>query len=262
MAQVLRDLMTLPSRFRYLTWRAVGFPPEATVKLHSGERLIIRPKPASDLDIAREIFVGQIYHPTRPSNPELVDLIVDIGANVGYSVSYFAKRYTEAQIEAFEPHPVHVELLRRTLDLNRITERVMVHPVAAGTIQGKAWLDDRGGGSQLSTDQSNGMFPITVVDFLDAMEGRKIDLLKIDCEGGEYQLIMDSRFPTLSVNRIVMEWHSTKANPNAGQELCERLRSLGWEIDIVFEDRNPPDNLGYLATGVLWAYHDTATTHL
>lgn len=254
----LRDLMTLPSHFRYLTWRALGFPPRVTVKLRSGERLLIRPKPACDLNITREVFVSEIYHPTRPIPPDSVDLVVDVGANVGYSVVYFANRYRRARIEAFEPHPVHVDLLRRNLDLNGITERVAVHPVAAGITHSKAWLSDKGGDSQVSTGESEGMLPITVVDFFDAMKNRKIDLLKIDCEGGEYPLIMDSRFPMLHVERIIMEWHSTQANPHADQDLCERLRSLGWEIDMVWEDRNPSPPVEFVSIGVFCAHHSAA----
>src|SRR5262249_23694299 len=184
--QILRELMTLPSRLCYLTWRAAGIPPQVTVRLRTGERFIIRPKPASDLDLTREIFVGEIYRPTRPIPADSVDLIVDIGANVGYSVSYFANRYRKARIEAFEPHPVHLALLRRTVNLNRIAERVTVHPVAAGVAYGKAWLRDKGGGSQVSTEENEDTIPITMVDFVDGMKNRKIDLLKIDCEGGEH----------------------------------------------------------------------------
>src|SRR6516165_5292425 len=38
--------------------------------------------------------------------------IVDLGANVGYSCLWWANLCPNAEIEAFEPHPIHAELLR------------------------------------------------------------------------------------------------------------------------------------------------------
>ncbi len=256
MAQVLRDLMTLPSRLGYLTWRATNSRREVIVRLRSGERLIMRPGPSQDIEVAKDIFVGEMYRATRPLSPETIDCIVDVGANVGYSVVYFCNRYHRAQILAFEPHPIHLNLLKRALVLNRIATSVTLYPVAAGVANGEGFLIDVGSSSRIAGANDTGDIPVPVADFFEVLGDRTVGLLKLDCEGSEYALIMDPRFAKLRVHAMIMEWHSTSAHPKADRELFNRLESLGWELDPIFEDRNPPARYGHLATGIVWAYQN------
>jgi FkbM family methyltransferase len=179
---------------------------------------------------------------------------VDIGANVGYSVSYFANQFPKAHLVAFEPHPDHVRLLENAVRLNQIKDRVTIYALAAGNASGEAWLSDNGGGSQVSAVAGPGNIRIAVADIFELLTSKRIDLLKIDCEGGEYSLLMDPRFPNLCVNTIVLEWHNTQDHPRADVEISSRLSSLGWQLESVFEDRDPPAKGGLLATGILWAY--------
>jgi hypothetical protein len=44
-----------------------------------------------------------------------------------------------------------------------------------------------------------------MVDFFEPVTPGRIDLLKLDCEGGEWDILMDRRFPTLDVGAIVLE---------------------------------------------------------
>jgi len=57
---------------------------------------------------------------------------------------------------------------------------------------------------------ANKVLPIDVFDFFKAVEGRKIDFLKLDSEGGEYDLVCDPRFADLDARFLVMEWHLTE----------------------------------------------------
>ncbi len=119
----LRDLFTLASRLRYLGWRAARSSREFRASLQTGERLIFRPAPATDLGVAYEVFVSEAYRPPRPLRRE-VHTIVDVGANVGYATVYLASRYPAARIIAFEPHPRHVGQLAKQLRANDLDRRV------------------------------------------------------------------------------------------------------------------------------------------
>jgi FkbM family methyltransferase len=171
---------------------------------------------------------------------------VDLGSNTGISVVYWAWRYPSAQIDAFEPHPVHLAMLEAHLQLNRIGSRVAVHPVAVGTSAGTARLTDEQGSSRIESSITDG-FSVPVVDFFEAVGGKRIDLLKMDIEGAEYDIFMDQRFAELDLGSIAFEWHSYPPHPDADSQIFSRLEQLGWRTARGPEsaDRRGKVGIGY-----------------
>jgi FkbM family methyltransferase len=219
------------------------------VRLAHGEKLILRNSPAGDLSVAHEVFVQEVYRSPRPL--PAVSRIVDVGANTGFSLLYFANRYEQAKLIAFEPHPMHVTSIRQHLRINGSADRVEVVPAAAGIRESRGFLLDEGERSQISESGGAGRIPIAVVDFYKTIGDEQIDLLKLDCEGGEYNLIMDERFARLKVRATVLEWHASTARPSAGEELRQRLRRLGFGLEAESEKET-----GGLRSGMLWAYRE------
>jgi FkbM family methyltransferase len=259
----LRDLMTTLSKVRYVIWRAGLLGECVEVKLLTGERLSLQKSMILGLATAFEIFVLEGYHCPRELLQEDVRRIVDVGANVGYSLIYWASKFPVASIDAFEPHPKHLQILRRNLEMNRIEERVRIHPVAVGIANGTCDLIDAGAASAITQTidvlgrAKSGRLQVDVVDFFDAVKGAQIDLLKLDCEGAEYAIVMDPRFANLHIGTLVMEWHATLEHPEAHQELTARLRDLGWKIEPgTMSNIKTLDGLGLLGAGVLWGFRE------
>src|SRR5262249_56974237 len=75
--------------------------------------------------------------------------IIDVGANLGYSVLWLAARFPAARILAFEPVPEHVNLLRRAIVANALNNRVSLCPVAVGIRNQEAYISTEGLRSQL-----------------------------------------------------------------------------------------------------------------
>jgi FkbM family methyltransferase len=124
---------------------------------------------------------------------------------------------------------------------NGVSDRVRVHEVAMSSEVGEALLEDNVGASVhnglladgerlVSGEVSPGRpaavrVPTTTFDMAVASAPRPFDLVKMDCEGVEYELVYASSPSSWdSVMRIVMEYH-----PVTGQS-WEQLRA--W-----FEDR-------------------------
>jgi FkbM family methyltransferase len=246
-ARRLRDLMTPASRLRYLIWRALPLTKTIKVKLATGEILISRNNPMTDLGNAWEVFVAEPYRPPKSLDTASIRRIVDIGANVGYTVVYWGIRFPAASIDAFEPHPVHLRLLKKNINANSLEHRVSVHAVGIGTADGQTYLSDEGTSSRVCHD--GGAFQIDVVDFFKALSSTNIDLLKMDCEGAEYDIVMDPRFEQLNIGTLVMEWHAGPERPHAGVEICGRLRQLGWSLDESHVER-----VGEVTSGIVWGY--------
>ena len=132
------------------------------------------------------------------------DLILDVGAHVGIVSCYLAKRYPEAKITAFEPVPELFELLQRNLKANGIENVEAVN--AAVTADGRevsmavAGLSDNSGGSTLmrGTLDATRLSPSVKIEL---RPDERIKLLKIDCEGAEYEILTDDLLRKVSILR-------------------------------------------------------------
>lgn len=250
----LRDKLTATSCIRYLLWRTGLFGTSVTVRLAGGGLIVLNNSHFLETAVAHEIFVSEIYRSPRPLRPGSVRRIVDIGANVGYTLVWWMTHYPEARIEAFEPHPGHLSVLKKCIRLNGLVDRVVVHPAAVGTKNDRLYLLDAGVCSAIVAQNGVGRIPVDVVDFFQAVEDGPIDLLKVDCEGGEYAVLMDSRFGELQVKTLVMEWHATVDHPKADKEILARLKALDWEVELGAQEDMSFPHSGLLRVGMLWAY--------
>jgi FkbM family methyltransferase len=121
------------------------------------------------------------------------DYVIDVGANIGLIVLPAARIVgPEGRVIAVEPASRAGSLLRKTLALNFVSDRVLFYPYAAGEIQGKARLNIGqiiGHSSLLSLQGSEYSEEVEVrsVDSL-VPHGQAIRLVKLDAEGFEPQV--------------------------------------------------------------------------
>ena len=223
--------MTLGARLRYALWRATRSKRTASFKMTDGAVICLRPRPADDLDTAYEVYALEVYKPPFPLPRETIKTVVDLGANVGLSCVYWARVFPHARIVAFEPHPEHVALTRELLQRNRISDRVELRPFAAASTDGTGVLTNDGVRSALSGGDGGATdgIPVRKRDFFDEVAGVQIDVLKIDIEGGEYEILSDQRFGRLNANVVVLEWHTTRDHPDAPEWCEQRLVAAGYQ---------------------------------
>lgn len=186
----------------------------------------------NDYGIAYEIFVHEYFRPPAELADAAARLIVDCGANVGYSVLYWASKFPSAQIIAFEPHPESVAQAARNIAANHLDRRVQLHARAVGARAASVRLSDAGAASSVLNvaPDDRGAFTVEMIDVFPLLAGKRIDILKIDIEGGEYEILADPRFEALQIGAIVMEWHG-RGDPVADRRWCEqRLGGLGFAV--------------------------------
>jgi len=242
----LRDLFTLASRGRYLLWRAARRRAPVRVRLVTGETLVLRPPPTTDLPTAYEIFLAGAYEPPQELPDPAPQLIVDLGANVGFSVVLLADRFPNARIVAFEPHPEHLASLREHVALNHLGGRVEIVAAAASDAAGQAYLTEEENESRVVSTAGAQAIPIHVRDFFRELDGRTVDLLKMDIEGGEFEILRDPRFAGLRPRTVVLEWHNTERTPDGKRFCLERLTALGY--------RTAKGSIEHSRAGMLWAW--------
>jgi FkbM family methyltransferase len=142
----------------------------------------------SDLLVLRDTFLFDDFRKYK-GDPRV---IVDLGSNIGATVVYFRLKYPEASIVAVEPDPLAFEKLRRnTAGFDGIELRNVA--VAAEPGEVTLYRHDQSWGSSMF-EWWQGATPVSVqaqsLDGLIAELGlERIDLLKIDIEGAEFQVL-------------------------------------------------------------------------
>lgn len=176
----------------------------------------------------RDIFINDVYQLSGLDFRGLT--VVDIGAYIGDSSIAFASK--GAKVHAFEPSPELLEFLQINIKNNNFQDQVIIHPV---------------GLSNNEKVVSRGKRLFHFVDALDYFQKHHIgpvDLLKLDCEGCEFDLLYNREFlKQLQPRRIVVEYHE-----GGGTDLSEWLADQGYDIDW-------PEPRGYV--GYLYAERKT-----
>ena len=238
--------LTPASALRYCAWRVMRRDNAVTLTLRSGPRFELRPDSSenNDYGVAYEVFVHDYYNDRACRVLEPAKLIVDLGPNVGFSLLYFLHEYQHCRIIAFEPHPCHFAQAERNLVLDGSRHRVELYAQAAGAKTRMVELSDEGACSSIVESTAQKRFSVETVDIFPLLAGRRIDLLKIDIEGGEYEILDDNRFRELDVGAIVMEWHSRGGGLDDRGWCHQRLRGLGYATEDTFTTST---------YGMLWA---------
>lgn len=161
-------------------------------------------------------------------------VILDCGANIGYTVLHYKRQFPGARITAFEPDPQFVPLLRRNLERNGAGD-VQVVESAAWIADGHAkWVMEGTDGSRLLTRASARTTTVEVatVDLLRFLD-REIDLLKVDIEGAEFEVVPHIAPRLGNVKNILVECHiADQSKYDALARVLTTLTAAGFKISL------------------------------
>jgi FkbM family methyltransferase len=165
------------------------------------------------------------------------DRVIDIGANIGaFSVVAGKKVGPSGRVDAYEPDPETFERLQENVRLNGLTN-VVCHNCAVSGSAGRArfFRQQKHAFSSLLTDvderSPGSAIDVEVVGIRDALaaSGGDVNLLKVDCEGSEYEIFDTLDTSSASpVKQISMEVHGVPGRSRP--QLMDRLRALGFAV--------------------------------
>lgn len=233
-----RDRLTMVSRLRFGAWWLAGGRAPIVVRLKKGPLIRLRSLVSTDYGVATDVFHKRCYDSPRALGVT-PRAIVDLGANVGYSILHWLHTWPASHVVAFEPHPAHIAAIKENLAINGLLSHVDLRAVAVGTHGGTVRLSDRGSSSSIVSTGDG--FSVPLVDLYESVTP-PVDILKVDIEGAEYELLDDPRLAQLAPRAIVIEWHGE----GGFERIRPRLVQLGYSV-IKTAD-------GPYQTGLLWAY--------
>lgn len=147
------------------------------------------------------------------------DTIVDIGAHKGIVSCYLAKRYPGVNVLAYEPNPNNFAALVKNIAMNEASTVTPYNLAVTGDgrrVNIEDNKDNSGGGKVIEGDSIGS---VTLRDII--AEHGKIALLKIDCEGSEYEVLKDIEL-LKNVRHIRGEFHKSSGDPHALIEACKQ----------------------------------------
>lgn len=122
------------------------------------------------------------------ANVSAGDLVLDVGANIGNHTLYLAA-IADCKVTSFEPNASLIEALRRSVEINQLSERVTLMPFGVGHTAGQghfsAIMEENLGGQ--SIDIGEGDIRIVALDELEFPD--RVKLVKIDVEGMELPVL-------------------------------------------------------------------------
>lgn len=175
-----------------------------------------------------ELFIDEVYKFTaNNNNPK----IIDCGSNIGLSIIYFKRMYPESEIIAFEPDNDIFNISKYNLSQFDIND-VKLYQKAVWTNEEPLVFAKTGSlGGHIVRDKAENTIEIETVRLKDFLY-QKIDFLKIDIEGPEYDILKDCGELLKNVENIFVEYHSFSENPQMIGELLLILKNAGFKVYI------------------------------
>jgi FkbM family methyltransferase len=212
----------------WLRSRAGRSGPPVTVRVSAGgRRATLKLWTYVDMLVVRELFLDGDY---RVPADRPVRTVLDLGANVGISVRYLLARFPGARLIAVEPDPRLVPRLRANV---AGLPAVAVHAAAVAPSAGTATFFSTPEGWSSSLSAAAGGRPVTVrcmtvAEILRAAGLERVDLVKLDIEGGEWPLL-DSGAIQRATGCVVGELHHR--DPHESVERARRAFA-GWAFTL------------------------------
>jgi len=223
---------------------------EMTFRLRNGYTIV-----SPNVDGARfpiyEIFGDDAYHLDALCGGLREDLnVLDIGGQIGCFSLAMAKRGKGVTVHVYEASPTSASYVQRNVDLNSLGGQITVHAKAMAGEVGTFTFVDSGtasGHNGLTAPEGLGSevtVPASTFDVAVKELGGRVDIVKADVEGAEYDIILKSDPASwATVQRMVMEYH-----PVAGHSLDELLEFLA-SVGLEPTEHDPGTRAGL---GVIW----------
>jgi FkbM family methyltransferase len=163
--------------------------------------------------------------------------IVDVGANVGSFTVYAAQSSPEARIFCYEPEEQNFRLLKQNIRINGLEGRVAAFQYAVASNSSSRKLAVRmslcNSFDYLCDGSSDQTVGCTTLRDIRAEHGLDtLDLLKMNCEGAEYEILgACSSRDYDGIRNIRLEYHNLDGVSRNGESLRRHLETRGYRIE-------------------------------
>lgn len=192
----------------------------------------------SDINVFRLIYAEREY--SCLDDVAEPDLIIDCGANVGYSAAYFLSRFPRCDLVAVEAYPPSFDVLRENLAPYGERARPMLAAVwshstrvTSSEVKYRSGLPASKQVRECRPDEEGGVPALDVGSLLRESGHDRISILKVDIEGaeavvfssaGHYEDWIDK------VDNLVIELHDDSSFGNCSEVFFRAIAGRGFRV--------------------------------
>jgi FkbM family methyltransferase len=185
------------------------------------------------LCLINEQFFSEQYNFSEIKNRD----VIDIGANIGDSPIYFALNGAK-KVYAYEPFPYAYNMAKKNIKANNLQGKIVLLNQGVGEKESNIYFEKEyvsdGGASITAETGKTGKGPnhsvkVGITTLKSMVEKYNISgaLLKSDCEGAEYGILLFAEDKTLrAFDEIILEYHMGYLN------IKKRLEQAGFVVEI------------------------------
>jgi FkbM family methyltransferase len=219
------------------TDRGLDRPSGVAIGTFGGFEIAYR-KGTADEAVIRHSFDNDIFFSrVHEYQPNEGDVIIDIGAHIGTFSILAASKVRCGKVHAIEASEDSYHLLKINVALNR-SENIAFHHLAITDTEGVCTLHHDIGNWGHSTvkrlsNSSERVQSCTLSTFLEKNQIAKCQFMKLNCEGGEFPIILGaSRDALRRFGIILILYHCDLWSNNTERDLIAHLESCGFECAI------------------------------
>jgi FkbM family methyltransferase len=191
---------------------------------------------ASFINMYEAIFIYEQYKfKSQVKDP----FIIDAGANIGISVLYFKKLYPAAKIIAFEPDPDIFSVLKQNIENHEFNDVTLVNKALWSEVTRMSFFSEGADAGKIAANNS-GDTDVSSALLSEYIGAEEVDLLKMDIEGAEYEVLLESRDMLGQVQRIFIEYHSLAGHKQHIGEILSILEEVGFRVNISSSGHHSP----------------------
>ena len=208
--------------------RTKGFTPPKELTLNRKKCELFLPLNGTYAELFRDILLDDEYFLSKLPISKIQN-IADVGANLGIFAIAARIQFPTSIIHSYEPNNENLKYLNS----NGHSFNFSVYNEAVSLLEGRGCLrrsSSHDTAAHLEVKQNGEIIISNLQKIINRFPNKKIDLLKLDCEGSEFEILKD--FKELKrVQYLVMEYH-LPAIKSAEQfeNLMQLLRDNKFEV--------------------------------
>ena len=207
---------------------------DLTIKFRVGsDYLTARYGKTTDLFVLEETYLDKLYDGDYHGN-----FVIDVGGYIGETALFFAQRGAR-RVFCVEPAPDNLRLLEQNISQSSFKDKIVVIRAAILDKDGivEFYMDNQSHHSYHVANSHEFMktytrepskYNVQAMSFQSLLEYtglEEVDVVKLDCEGSEYDILLGTPDSVLKrVRKYIIEYH------NGLDILVKRLDDLGYKV--------------------------------
>jgi FkbM family methyltransferase len=186
--------------------------------------------------------IAVVFFRKHYGNVDGKSVIIDIGANIGVFSIYAALEGKNVKVYTFEPISKNYQLLLKNISNNNLSDRIKPFNlgIASKNEKRKFHLESSPLHSLVQKGENNFSASVDCISLnyvLVKNKISKVDLLKMNCEGGEYEILYSTPIDCFKkIFEIRMEYHNIDSEKNNLNHLISFLENMGYKTINIWKN--------------------------